>query len=203
MQASWGWSLLAVPAALVAACGGSQDLNLPGESGGVGGVLSTGGSSGASASGGVAGSGASGGTTAGSSGSGGSGATGGGATDAGKPDGFIDPECPDAEPPPVTRECEPFERPTGCGPGEGCYPFVEYPASECSPERYGTFCQPAGSGQQGDPCEQGQGCGAGFVCVVTGQGTQCVQLCPLTGDDRCPRGLICEPVDVEGFGGCF
>jgi hypothetical protein len=48
-----------------------------------------------------------------------------------------------------------------------------------------------------------QDCGAGFVCVVSGSGNQCIQLCPLTGKDGCAPGLSCEPIDVEGFGGCL
>jgi hypothetical protein len=30
-----------------------------------------------------------------------------------------------------------------------------------------------------------------------------VELCALTGDMACPAGLVCEPIDVMGFGGCL
>jgi hypothetical protein len=113
-----------------------------------------------------------------------------------------DLNCPDVEPPPPTRECDPFSTPSGCPAGDGCYPFVDYPTGPCDKEEYGTVCYPPGYGQQGEPCGGGL-CASGFVCVITGQGNQCVELCPLTGQDDCPAGLVCVPIDVEGFGGCF
>ena len=85
---------------------------------------------------------------------------------------------------------------------EGCYPYVQYPSGKCDKEQFGTFCAPGGTGKQGDPCG-GSLCASNFVCVITGVGTQCVQLCPLVGDDKCPNGLFCVPIDVEGYGGCF
>lgn len=125
--------------------------------------------------------------------------------DAGKDvlDEVEDPGCPDV--PPITDfQCDPYHQFNGdCAPGEGCYIYVDYPPEACAQEVYGAFCIPAGTGQQGDQCFGGQDCGAGFVCVVTGSGTQCVQLCPLSGNDNCPPGLVCEPIDVEGFGGCL
>ena len=119
------------------------------------------------------------------------------------PDRYVEPECPDAAPPPQIRECEPFENPTGCGPGEGCYPFVDYPTEPCEQKRYGTYCAYAGTGTQGDACGQGTFCAANHVCVISDLGTHCVQMCPLEGDDGCPEGLICGYVDVEGIGGCI
>ena len=60
-----------------------------------------------------------------------------------------------------------------------------------------------GTGQQGAGCQGGQACAAGFACVVSGSGDQCVQLCELQGGSSCPPGLVCEPIDVKGFGGCL
>jgi hypothetical protein len=151
------------------------------------------------------------------SGTGGGGGTGGfststgtgagtGAFDAGKdalPD-YVDPGCPDAGPAIQMYECDPYNQFNGdCMPGEGCYIFVQYPSEPCGQETYGAFCQPTGPGQQSAPCSGAQDCGAGFVCVVSGSGDQCVELCQLSGSTGCPDGLVCEPIDVEGFGGCL
>jgi hypothetical protein len=117
---------------------------------------------------------------------------------------YVDPGCPDSGPPGTMYECDPFNQFNGdCPPGEGCYIYVQYPSEPCGQEIYGATCIPVGSGGQGDPCEGPQACGAGFVCVVSGSGNQCVQLCPLQGNDNCPSGYVCEPIDVEGFGGCL
>ncbi|MRG98359.1 hypothetical protein [Polyangium spumosum] len=128
--------------------------------------------------------------------------------DAGKDafDEYVDPGCPSTPPPIEDFQCDPFDQlNSGCFPGEGCFIFVSYPDEPCGQEVYGAFCAPAGTGVQGDPCGSGSGlwCAAGFACVVTGSGTQCVKLCPLDGNDDCPSGLVCEPIDVEGFGGCL
>jgi hypothetical protein len=117
-------------------------------------------------------------------------------------DEFVDPGCPDKPPPILDFQCDAYNQNNGdCPPGDGCYISVDYPDEPCQQEVYSTFCMPAGLGQQGDSCNQG--CAAGHVCVVTGSGTQCVKLCPLKGNDDCPPGLVCEPIDVEGFGGCL
>jgi hypothetical protein len=119
-------------------------------------------------------------------------------------DEYVDPGCPDAPPPIKDFQCDPYQQGNGnCGPGEGCYIYVDYPDEPCGQEVYGAICIPVGPGGQGDTCGGAQDCGGGFVCVVTGSGTQCVQLCPLQGNDNCPPGLVCEPIDVEGFGGCL
>lgn len=129
-------------------------------------------------------------------------------TEAGKDalDEYVDPGCPDVGPPIKDFQCDPYKQGNGdCSFGEGCYIFVDYPPPDepCSKEKYGAYCIPAGPGGQGDTCGGAQDCGAGMCCVVTGSGTQCVQLCPLVGNDGCPSGLVCEPIDVEGFGGCL
>jgi len=131
-----------------------------------------------------------------------------GGTDGGNPldalPDYVDPGCPDAGPPLTNYMCDPFNQNNGdCLGGEGCYIFVQYPSEPCGEEIYGAVCAPAGPGGQGDPCDGGQSCGGGFVCVVSGSGNQCVELCPLTGKDGCAPGLSCEPIDVEGFGGCL
>ena len=117
---------------------------------------------------------------------------------------FVDPGCPDQPPPLEDFMCDPYAQFNGdCAPGEACYIYVEYPTQPCGQEIYGSFCFAAGPGQQGDGCAGGLDCGAGLVCVITGSGNQCVQLCNLMGADGCPNGLVCEPIDVEGFGGCL
>lgn len=130
--------------------------------------------------------------------------------DAGNPDAkdaladYIDPGCPDKPPPMTQFECDPYHQDNGdCMPGDGCYIFVQYPNDPCDQEIYGAYCAPAGGGKQGSPCGGGPDCGAGLVCVITGSGTQCVELCPLKGLSGCPEGLTCEAIDVEGYGGCF
>lgn len=216
-----GWVALGSSLALgwLSACGGSQDLDFGDEgagaaagSGASAGRAGSAGSAGRAGSGGSAGSAGSGGRagddggagTAGQGGSAGSGGRDAGSPwDAGGADGYVDPPCPDAPPPPPDWECDPLAASTGCGAGEACYPYVVYPSSRCDQERYGSVCRRAGRGGQGVDCYGGDDCAAGFVCVVTGQRTQCVQMCPLRGETGCPRGLVCEPVDVEGIGGCF
>ncbi|WP_156338853.1 hypothetical protein [Chondromyces crocatus] len=117
---------------------------------------------------------------------------------------YVDPGCPDQPPPIVDLQCDPYDQHNGdCAVGEGCFIFVRYPQEACGQEIYGSRCGPAGVAGQGDPCLGSFECQGGFVCVVTGSGNQCVRLCPLVGDDGCPAGLVCEPIDVEGFGGCL
>jgi len=126
--------------------------------------------------------------------------------DAGAPDArdvYVEPSCPDIEPQPPLLQCDPFATPTGCANGEACRPFVQYPQDECDTERYGAVCIPAGTGTQGSPCANGDGCADGFVCVISGAGVQCVKLCKLDEIGSCEGGLVCEPIDVPGFGGCL
>ena len=139
----------------------------------------------------------------GGGGAGNSGPAGGAPPDSGLPD-YVDPGCKDEPPPIQDFTCDPYAQFNGdCLPGEGCYIYVQYPTVPCGQEVYGSYCAPAGTGQQGSPCGGGQDCSPAHVCVITGSGTQCVELCPLTGQDGCPSGLVCEPIDVEGFGGCL
>lgn len=185
--------------ALAVSCGGVAESDWSPDAGdaggGTGGTYSTGGSGGT------------GGTvypTGGRAGTGGRDA-GRDARDSGKDardSGWVDPVCPDAPPPPPLEECDPFSTPTGCAAGQGCYPYVDYPTGPCDEEQYGTVCMTAGYGTQGSPCD-GSACASGHVCVVTGSGNQCVELCDPTGPDTCPGGLICFGLDVAGFGGCL
>jgi len=117
---------------------------------------------------------------------------------------FVDPGCKNKPPPFEDFQCDPENQNNGdCLNGDGCYIYVDYPDDPCGQEIYGSLCFPAGFGEQGDPCGGAQDCAAGLACVVTGSGTQCVELCDLDGGDDCSSGLVCEPIDVEGFGGCL
>ena len=114
---------------------------------------------------------------------------------------YVDPGCPDTGPPTMDFACNPVASVSGCGPGEMCSPFAQYPSAGCAQESYGAMCIPSGSGTQGDTCDFG--CQPHFTCVVSGQGAQCIRLCDLTAASPCPSGLVCEPIDVPGIGGCI
>ncbi len=116
---------------------------------------------------------------------------------------YVDPGCPPAMKIQGTQACDPFAASpeVECGVGYRCVPYVEY-ADHCHTERIGTECQPAGAGRQGDDCANTD-CAAGFVCVTAGTGFQCAALCKLVpGGDTCTSGLICTPLDVDGFYVC-
>lgn len=191
-----GSSFILAGLLIAAGCGGT----VSGDGDGTGGAGSGGiGAAGSGASGGSIG--GFGGTTI-TGGTGGVGGTGGGVGGKGGTGGtYVDPGCPDAAPPPPIKDCDVFG-PNTCPGGEACYPFVQYPTKPCDHELFGAICAPVGTGKQGDPCGA-QNCAGGFVCVVTGQGTECVQLCDLFGAAKCPPGLFCVPIDVEGIGGCY
>ncbi|MCU0654689.1 MAG: hypothetical protein MUF64_05185 [Polyangiaceae bacterium] len=112
---------------------------------------------------------------------------------------YVDPGCPDAGPPTTLYECDPYG--DDCGEGKSCYPFVDYPSEPCGQEIFGASCIFSGTSGQGEPC--GIGCKAGHVCVISGQGTQCVRLCDLKEPNPCKDGLLCVPVDIPGIGGCI
>jgi hypothetical protein len=121
-----------------------------------------------------------------------------------EPPPFEDPGCPPATTLPPITECDPLAESSGCNPGESCFPFVDYPSGPCEVERYGTMCLLAGAGTQGDSCARDP-CSADHICVSTGRGTQCARLCGLDADapSVCAPGLLCLPIDIEGFGGCL
>lgn len=116
----------------------------------------------------------------------------------------VDTGCPEEELPPPDLQCDPFDL-ASCGPGLGCYPYVDHPeGSGCDQQRYGTACAPAGAGTQGSLCGgDADWCAAGFVCVV-GQraGKRCAKLCDLGSTQQCSGGLVCGELDVAGFGVC-
>jgi hypothetical protein len=120
------------------------------------------------------------------------------------PPDYDDPGCADAPPPIEAYTCDPFDPyGGGCLLGEACKLTIDYPSEPCGQEVYGSVCALAGTGGQGDACGDGADCGPGHVCVITGSGTQCVRLCKVDGPSGCPSGLVCEPLDVKGFGGCL
>ena len=116
---------------------------------------------------------------------------------------FHEDACPDApmEPPPL--ECDPFNQST-CPPHQGCYPIPPRATDHCHPGSYSTLCLPSGPGAQGFPCGDGTDCIAGFICVKSGQGDECVKLCRTTDVSACIDGRVCREVDVtgSGWGGC-
>lgn len=179
------------------ACGGQTAI----DEGGGDGVAATGGAGGtASTSKGAPGKG---GPPAGghSSGRGGSGAAPNGKGGAGGLPEYVDPGCPSAPPPLEDYACDPYGKFGACEPGQSCYPYVSYPSSVCGQEIFGAQCVPSGQGRQGESCEAG--CENGFICVVTGEGTQCVGLCDLSAAVPCKDGLVCGAVDIPGVGGCI
>lgn len=111
--------------------------------------------------------------------------------------------CPGPRPPPVRGYvCDPFAQ-RGCAPGEGCYAFIEYPATLCGSETYRSACLPAGTGAPGRFCTSGTECAPGSGCFVTGAMNRCLRLCRVDGDgSECPRGTVCEPTDLPDFGAC-
>jgi hypothetical protein len=118
---------------------------------------------------------------------------------------YVDPGCPDAEPPEPERECDPLASPTGCEPGLACYPFVDRPKGEgCDHETFGTACLEPGPSHAGDRCGSEFGwCAEGLLCVVGAlSGARCLELCDPFSPDTCSDGLVCAAVDVEGYGVC-
>lgn len=115
---------------------------------------------------------------------------------------FEDPGCEEDLAPIVEMDCDPFDPVASCDSGQACRPFVQYPSSPCEPERFGSRCEWPGTGQQGDACGL-EACAAGLLCVATGQGTQCAQVCPLPSASGCAPGLVCGSIDIEGIGTCF
>lgn len=117
-------------------------------------------------------------------------------------DPFEEQACPNDVQRVHVSDCDPLGEQTQCADGEGCYPYVEYPSSRCEPETFGTRCDMAGTSTQGQPCA-GERCAHGFLCVVTGRGTECAQLCRMPGPNTCPAGFICGSLDIDGFGVCI
>jgi hypothetical protein len=184
--------------ALFAACGGqSSSIEGDGDAGdGAGGAAPTGGTGGR---GGTVGRGGTAGI--GKGGTSGSSQTGGVAGE--KPD--TNPGCPGTPAPPGFYECDVFGVPTGCGPGEGCYPTIDHPfGMGCDQQVHGSLCAPAGTNVQGDFCSGGSlDCAPGYICIVGAQsGSRCMRMCSLDGSTPCPSGLFCGETDALGVGVC-
>jgi hypothetical protein len=114
---------------------------------------------------------------------------------------YVDPGCAPTTKIPGPRECDPYSTAASCGPGGECIPHITY-TDGCQAEVIGTVCTVAGPGVQGDDCSV-DNCAAGYVCVSGGAGFQCARLCTIQGiKDDCPPGLICAPLDVDGFFVC-
>jgi hypothetical protein len=116
---------------------------------------------------------------------------------------FREDACPDAPIPTPPLECDPFMQST-CPLRQGCYPVPPRATDSCHPGTYSTLCLPSGNGAQGWPCGDATDCVAGFICVKSGEGDQCVKLCKPTDIGSCTDGRVCREVDVtgSGWGGC-
>jgi hypothetical protein len=113
---------------------------------------------------------------------------------------YVDPGCPSRPKVPGVNECDAYDV-SSCGPGNRCSPYVSY-GSGCQAEEIGTRCEVAGTGVQGDDCTS-DACAPGYVCVSAGAGFECARLCKLQGGGAaCPPGLLCAPLDVDGFFVC-
>jgi hypothetical protein len=118
---------------------------------------------------------------------------------------YVEDACPPSTPDPPSYECDPFSANTAqCAKGYGCYPVPPAGNDPCHPGSWGTKCQAAGTGTQGTSCNGSRlFCASGYVCVKSGAGDQCVKLCRLQQLEPCTDGLVCNPLDVIGFGGCL
>jgi len=121
-----------------------------------------------------------------------------------EPPPFEDPGCPPVQAPPARNDCDPLAGSSSCPVGQSCFPFVRYPTGPCEVEQYGTTCLPSGPGTQGDSCSS-QACAAEHICISTGRGTQCARICSFAqgAENVCAPGLLCLPIDIDGFGGCL
>jgi hypothetical protein len=116
---------------------------------------------------------------------------------------FVETTCPNVAPPSIPWECDPFGDGSDCDFGEGCFPVTVNASRVCESESYRVTCLPAGLGEQWAPCEFLTDCAPGFTCVVTGQGTECLQMCDPAAPSACPHGLFCDGVDLHGIGICY
>lgn len=116
---------------------------------------------------------------------------------------FREDACPDSPAISPPLECDPFVQ-TTCPRGQACYPIPPRASDNCHPGRYSALCLFAGLGTQGSPCGDVTDCAAGFICVKSGEGDQCVKLCHTNEFGACADGRVCREVDVtgSGWGGC-
>jgi hypothetical protein len=111
--------------------------------------------------------------------------------------------CPDVPLPDAEVLCDPLAR-GQCPAGYACYPFPPDGIDPCHPGPYRMMCAEEGSGSQGAACGSAlDGCQAGYICAVTGQGDQCIALCHPGAIGACANGMVCERLDIPGFGGCL
>jgi hypothetical protein len=118
---------------------------------------------------------------------------------------YTDPGCPDAAAPAAVVECNVFDTVNTCGDGLACKPDIQHPfGSGCDQQVFNMRCVSAGTGQQGDACDDGMSdCAEGFICVVgAAHGPLCLRMCPLDGSTRCPSGYVCGATDADGIGVC-
>jgi hypothetical protein len=108
--------------------------------------------------------------------------------------------CPDAPFVPPPLRCDPFAQGTQCRSGEACYPIPPRATDGCRPGTYATACLPEGTGRQGAPCDDGTDCAGGYVCVTSGLGDLCLQLCRTGEVGACSDGLVCSELDITGSG---
>jgi len=118
---------------------------------------------------------------------------------------YVEDACPSSNPTPPSYACDPFGSSAAqCPVGYACYPVPPAGNDPCNPGSWGTKCQRAGAGTQGSSCSSSRNfCAAGYVCVKSGAGDQCVKLCRIQQLEPCADGLVCNPLDVVGFGGCL
>ncbi len=119
-------------------------------------------------------------------------------------DVFREDRCPgDAGGAERAYSCDPWMPAVGCGDGQGCYPWIEYPSEPCGHEIYHADCFPTGPMPVDGFCTSTTDCAAGLTCFVTGSGNRCLLLCRNDGTaPQCPKGRVCEPTDLPDFGAC-
>jgi hypothetical protein len=75
---------------------------------------------------------------------------------------------------------------SGCPPGSGCV----YGSNATFPEY--TFCDRAGSGTDGQPCDGNFRCAAGFNCAGVNQSFICRAMCRANTNGDCAAPLVCK-----------
>lgn len=84
-----------------------------------------------------------------------------------------------------------------CGGGEGCY------TGRALGETTAPVCYPAGTSNQGGPCDVQNDCAAGHICLAAGASGICYRFCQLGGGaPGCSAGYTCNDLGVFGVGYC-
>jgi hypothetical protein len=76
---------------------------------------------------------------------------------------------------------------TNCPRGAACV----YGNTGTIPEY--TFCDRAGTGSDGQPCDGNFRCASGFNCVAINTSTRCRAMCRANTDTDCTGGFVCKP----------